>query len=86
MKCMFALMKDAVLRQRDDKHGRTDERCCTEDSGMSCMIAIFERCWTEDSEMIYLVALWKYAVLRQRDDVHGGTLERCCTEFSEMIW
>ena len=46
----------------------------------------FERCWTEDNEMIYLVALWKYAVLRQRDDVHDSADERCCTEFSEMIW
>jgi len=37
---MVALMKDAVLRQRDDKHGCTDKRCCTEDSGMMCMVEL----------------------------------------------
>jgi len=29
MMCLVALMKDAVVRQGDDVHGSTDERCCT---------------------------------------------------------
>ncbi len=35
-----ALMNDAVLRQRDDVHGCSDERCCAEDSEMMCTIAM----------------------------------------------
>ena len=30
MMCMIALMNDAVLRQRDDVHGCSDERCRAE--------------------------------------------------------
>jgi hypothetical protein len=40
MMCIEALMKDFGLRQRDDKHGCTSERCCTEDSGMICMVEL----------------------------------------------
>jgi len=42
MMCMVALMKDAVLRQRDDVHDSNDERCCAEDSEMMCMIALLK--------------------------------------------
>ena len=56
MMCMLALLKDALLRQRDDVlfstvercstkqrddvHDSSDERCCTENIEMMCMLAL----------------------------------------------
>ena len=65
MMCMVALMKDAVLSQRDDVHDSNDEQYCAEDSEMMCMIALMKDGCTEDSEMMCMVALLKDAVLTQ---------------------